>query len=402
MPRAKAPARKSSEKEAKSNFSPEDSGPGFKEWARLAELQPIPLILADGEGQILLANAAAQALLGYARHELEGRTLEETVVALDELRDCEAVAVSTSEACELEIIRGDGEPRTVVGRLIELPWFDAPSENASGCALWLQDVTAWTTPVDEADEGDGLENLGEHGESGDHEATESTAEFESLIELLSPALQEIKNPLNGSLSLAELLLEEATESDARDDLTFLLRELRLMQLALEGLTCGKRELRSTQANAIDEALRDILDVLSARFASAALQAADEVQDMPPLPFDPASVRAIAYHLLTNAMQACPRGAELRLFAQLDSEHEMLELGVSDTGSGMSAEVQARCGDPFFSTRDGRSGLGLALVQQAVEQAAGELWVDSEEGRGSTLLVRLPVARPNPESASAED
>ena len=399
MPRATAPAKKSSEKEARGNFTPEDSGPSFKEWARMAELQPVPLILADGDGQILLANSAAQTLLGYARHELEGRTLGETVAALDELRDCEAVAVSTSTPCELEVVRADGETRMVVGRLIEFPWFDSPSESTLGCALWLQDVTAWTAPVDEAGEDIGSEFAAEPEEFGDVEAVHSLDEFERLNECLPAALGDLKHPLGASLVLAELLLEETAENGPREDLRALLNELQSMKLALEALVCGSRELRSTRQHAIDEALRETLDLLSPRFDSAALRTIDEVGDLPTLPFDPAGVRAIAFQLLTNALEACPPGAELRLFAQLDSEHEMLELGVSDTGPGMSAEVKTQCADPFFSTREGHGGLGLALVQQAIEQADGELWVDSEEGRGCTLLVRLPIARPTPAPAT---
>jgi two-component system sensor histidine kinase FlrB len=94
-------------------------------------------------------------------------------------------------------------------------------------------------------------------------------------------------------------------------------------------------------------------------------------------------------LLENAVQACGAGGRICLAATAgDGE---LRFRVTDTGAGISPEVQARLFEPFFTTRSGGTGLGLAIVRAVAEAHGGSIDVRSATGAGSEFALRLPLA-----------
>jgi signal transduction histidine kinase len=97
------------------------------------------------------------------------------------------------------------------------------------------------------------------------------------------------------------------------------------------------------------------------------------------------------NLFTNALQAMPQGGDLsvRIEREKHAESPRLQLSISDTGTGMSPEVQQRIFEPFFTTRATGTGLGLPIVRRIVEGHSGKVEVRSTQGRGTTFTVRLP-------------
>lgn len=95
-------------------------------------------------------------------------------------------------------------------------------------------------------------------------------------------------------------------------------------------------------------------------------------------------------LVENAQQASAAGGRICLAARV-VEME-LEIVVTDTGSGIAAETQARLFEPFFTTRSGGTGLGLAIVRAVAEAHGGSISVRSAPGSGSEFLMRLPIER----------
>lgn len=109
-------------------------------------------------------------------------------------------------------------------------------------------------------------------------------------------------------------------------------------------------------------------------------------------------RAI-FNLVLNALQHSDDGGEVRVDIRAVDDRSLppgagfdegVRLRVMDQGRGVAPDDLARVFDPFFTTRRGGSGLGLALVQRAVEAHEGVLFVDSELGEGTTFTLFLPT------------
>ena len=94
------------------------------------------------------------------------------------------------------------------------------------------------------------------------------------------------------------------------------------------------------------------------------------------------------NLLENALQANGAGGEVRLETAVEGDR--VAIRVTDTGPGMTPEVQERLFQPFFTTRPEGTGLGLAIVRTVVSAHGGDITVESAPGRGSTFCVRLPL------------
>ena len=113
--------------------------------------------------------------------------------------------------------------------------------------------------------------------------------------------------------------------------------------------------------------------------------------LPPVLCRPQQINQVFMNLVINACQATPHDGTLHIRTRADGEHASVT--ITDTGSGIPAELQARIFEPGFTTKNGRVGMGMGLLisRQIVEAHGGTIAVQSEPGRGSEFTVRIPVA-----------
>jgi len=111
-------------------------------------------------------------------------------------------------------------------------------------------------------------------------------------------------------------------------------------------------------------------------------------DVPPLPIDPALMEQVFINLLTNAAQASAPDAPITVVTRsFDTE---AEVSVSDRGSGIPADRLETIFNPFVTTKSNGVGLGLSIVTKIVDGHGGRMTVESEQGKGSTFRIFLPV------------
>jgi signal transduction histidine kinase len=129
------------------------------------------------------------------------------------------------------------------------------------------------------------------------------------------------------------------------------------------------------------------------------------QDFPqPLPVTgrPADFVRLFIHLIVNAVEAMPRGGTITARGSISAAGR-ISVTVTDNGIGMSANTLNRCLKAFFSTKDGKAGIGLALVQSIVLQHRGRIGIESQSGTGTTVFLEFPSSSEPPTAvpASAE-
>jgi two-component system, NtrC family, sensor histidine kinase HydH len=117
--------------------------------------------------------------------------------------------------------------------------------------------------------------------------------------------------------------------------------------------------------------------------------------LPPVPMDRRFIRQTLVNLAVNAIQAMPRGGEVRVRArrELRAGKEQLRIDVADQGPGIPEELLHRVFEPFFTTKAQGTGLGLAVVKRNLEDHRGEVVVESVPGRGTTFTFWLPLTQP---------
>jgi len=110
-------------------------------------------------------------------------------------------------------------------------------------------------------------------------------------------------------------------------------------------------------------------------------------DLPLLQLDRDQMKQAFYNVIKNSVEAMHRHGTLRIRTDLADTHVIVRF--VDTGGGMSAENLSRVFEPYFTTKPTGSGLGLLIVRRIVREHGGELSIESSQGRGLTLTIRLP-------------
>jgi len=115
------------------------------------------------------------------------------------------------------------------------------------------------------------------------------------------------------------------------------------------------------------------------------------EDLPVIQADASLLHRALENLVLNAMDAMPAGGVLMI--RTSQQHGDVELEVSDTGSGLSAEESERLFTPYYATKQHGTGLGLAIVQSVVSDHGGRITVESETGVGTSFHITLPAKPP---------
>ena len=111
-------------------------------------------------------------------------------------------------------------------------------------------------------------------------------------------------------------------------------------------------------------------------------------DLPLIEVDRNQLKQAFYNVIKNAFQAMKSDGILRIRTDLDDS--FVSISFADTGGGISPENMSKIFEPYFTTKASGSGLGLLIVRRIVREHGGEIDIVSDEGRGMTLSIRLPL------------
>jgi len=337
------------------------------------------IIVTDANGRITYVNDAACELFGLEGENAIGKRLDERVRGLD------WKSLSQSEGAvsrDMEIFYPANRflnfyiVPLVIERRESVAGIDDPGHKTEpvGHAIILRDITE------------------------SRRSTEKTIEserFNALTLLAAGVAHEIGNPLNSlhiHLQLMERkvrkldgkMKEELEEAIAisRAEIT---RLDSIVTQFLQAIRPSKPVLHPENVNPIVE---ETLRFFAPEIADRDIVVEAELRpDLPFIELDRDQMKQAFYNVIKNSFEAMKRRGILRIRTEMDATH--VSISFTDTGGGMSAESLSRVFEPYFTTKSTGSGLGLLIVRRIVREHGGELAIETNEGKGLTLTIRLP-------------
>ena len=247
--------------------------------------------------------------------------------------------------------------------------------------------------------------------------TEGEDRSRALEGMAARLAHEVKNPLAAIKGLSTHMARNATDPKSAERLAIVAAEADRLQSIVDGFLNFSRGLDDLKLAPTRpyEIGRELAVLLETRAEEAGvkieLTGAEDLE----LDADARKLRQALLNLVINAIQASPRGSTVRVGVARDcpmtSDIGGARITVRDDGTGMTPEVLDRIRKPYFTTKEGGSGLGVAVARGLVEQHGGTMEFKSSAGKGTTVILSLPMkakpclALPNPlralESKSAE-
>ena len=332
------------------------------------------LIAVDLQEKIVTLNETAEQILGRKQGEMAGSSVKEILGGQHPLYRMMAETSSLGKGIfrqDVELKKQDGSLWLTVSTSLLT---DGQGEKI-GVLILFEDITEIKALEEKLRQADRLAALGS---------------------LSAGLAHEIKNPLSAIKTFVQLLPVKRESSSFMDKFNITVpREIdrinRLVEDLLELTRTRKRPMVNLDVNQL---VSQVIDIHSEEMAKKQIVFGDQLnRTIPPVRGDSETLYRVFSNLVINAIQAMPSGGSLAISSGQDnSERPMVRITLSDTGIGMDGTTVENLFNPFFTTKDKGVGLGMALAYKIVEDHHGSIDVFSEQGKGTSFVVRLPVAK----------
>ena len=345
------------------------------------------VVVFSPDGKALLWNRAVEEMTGYRAEDVMGK-------------DAWAKILGGRERAR--------EVRRVLQDVIEQSGDIRDVETKIQAADGTERLLSWDARVLTDDEGRSLGAVAMGRDVTEQRELErklqQSQRMEAIGRLAGGVAHDFNNMLTAIIGNAELLEYELSDPEMCDRIGDIKRAgERSAALTRQLLTFSRRarvEPTVFDLNTVVAEMQSMLDRMIREHTS--LELALDPKGAP-VKADRSQIEQVVMNLVVNARDAMPDGGTIRIEScreQIGPERaaassvvqpgEHVCLRVSDTGRGMDEETRARAFDPFFTTRDEGTGLGLATVYGVVQESHGEISIDSAPGEGTTVTICLPI------------
>jgi two-component system, sporulation sensor kinase E len=337
------------------------------------------IIVTDSSGRITYLNDAACGLFGLEAEDSLGKRLDERVRGLD-WQSLSKSEVAVSRDMEIFYPANRFINFYIVPLIIEREPASATNDadNISGHqvghAIILRDIT--------------------ESRRSEQQTIESER-LNALTLLAAGVAHEIGNPLNSLNIHLQLIEREARKLDGakRGELEESVEVARTEVNRLDSIISQfLRAIRPTRPQLKPENINSIVEE-AVRFLAPEIKDRDIVveqelrSDLPLLELDRDQMKQAFYNVIKNSFEAIKSRGILRIRTDIDDSHVTVRF--TDSGGGISPDNLSRVFEPYFTTKTSGTGLGLLIVRRIVREHGGELSIESSEGKGLTVTIRLP-------------
>lgn len=229
----------------------------------------------------------------------------------------------------------------------------------------------------------------------------------SIGEMAAGLAHEIKNPLAGISGAISVLADDYEPGDQRRDIMLQIQEQisRLDKTVNDLLYFGKPgQPEFTYTNINDLLKQTLLFVVQHPEARRINHVEELTRDLPAVWIDSKQIQQVVLNLALNAVQAMDDGGVLTVETDRVEQEQgcWVRIRLRDTGSGIAPEVLSKIFLPFFTTKTQGTGLGLPICRQLMENNGGQLLIESQPGKGTTIILLLPIRQELPGAMEKED
>jgi PAS domain S-box-containing protein len=341
------------------------------------------IIVTDMKGDILIFNKGAEDLLGYKAEEvvekMNIRSIYQSGVAkevMEKLRSPDFGGIGKLTSFPIFHRRKDGE--LIEGDLSASLIYDEKGNEIASVGIFK----------------DLRERLKMERELREiQQALLQSEKLAAMGRLTSQIAHELNNPIYGIMNTLELLKTEIPpESKRRRILDLSLSEIqRLSEMLRNMLSFSKPEEEKRRPIKIDELIEGILLVMEKQMKESNIQVETSFDpEIPEIMASTNQMRQVMLNILKNAKEAMPKGGVLTV--RTGKEDNKVLVQIQDTGIGIPEEIRGKIFEAFFTTKQKVKGvgLGLSVCYGIIKDHGGEIKVESEEGKGTTFVISLPI------------
>jgi signal transduction histidine kinase len=336
------------------------------------------VFIFNRESRLVFASGAVEKFLGHDRSDLTGHVLSDLFPPSTMLGLLVAQASQTGRAIRNRRVPlgAPGEARTGPGIVLLtldiLESLPGGPTAPSGILVRLRDPEAQRKINRELQTADRLS---------------------AISRISSGVAHEVKNPLNAILLHVEVARSKISrgDTDVVEQMEIISREILRLDRVVRTFLDFTRPVELQLDNVpVQQLVHEIVDLAGPQTKAANIQMTvhDEVDGVE-VRVDRDLLKQAMLNVVVNAIQAMPEGGELRFDAS--ANEETAELRISDSGEGIPDELREKIFRLYFTTKRQGSGIGLAMTFRIVQLHDGTIDFTSEPGKGTTFLIRLPIA-----------
>jgi two-component system sensor histidine kinase HydH len=340
--------------------------------AKLLETMDNAVISVDNKGNIKTFNRKSEEIFGKKREEALNKYCQEVLnLNVDEKSLFKKCLLEKKDITREVILEEKGLKKKILD--INTSFLTDESGEITGVVAVIRDVTE-------------IKDLNE--EVARHKR------LAALGKLSAGIAHEIRNPLSSIRGLAQFVYNSFSSTDERkEDLNTIIQEVdRLNKLVVQVLDFAKLKKPNLTRFSLNDLIRKIAELFKLEIKDKQIKFSLELSpDISQIQADEDQVRQILMNVIINAIQAISKEGEIKIKTEkaLLKGESAIKLIIEDSGVGIPERDFTQIFDPFFSTKEKGSGLGLSIAYKLIEAHQGEIKVESKEGEGTKFVIFLP-------------
>lgn len=345
-------------------------------FARLFDHAPIGMALVSPEGKLLKVNPSLCKMLGYTENELSALTFQEITYPEDlqkNLEQQQAALEGKINSYQLEK-RYIDKSSQVIWCLLSVTLERSHQGHPLFFISQMVDITQRIRDVKEEKQTD--------------EILQQAEKLSLIGELAAGIAHEIRNPLTSLRGFIQLF-KSGVIDDKSMHYEIMISEIdRINGIVSELLLLAKPSPETVEFRSMAKELSQVITLLEAESNLFNVAIRRDFEDNLPFIRCQINMRQVFINLLKNSIEAMPKGGEITV--QLKRIEDNICIRFIDQGCGISQEQLSRLGQPFFTTKETGTGLGMMISQRIIQTHGGTMQIESQEGKGTTVEIWLPI------------